>query len=149
MKLNDLNQTPKIGAGCLFVCASNNTCLLLKRSDYVASPNTWSLPGGRGELHESPSQTAKREVAEEIGYNLEHKVLRLIYTNETYLPTFKFYVYAYTVSKEFEPKLNYENSEYKWCDWQDMPEPLHWGMKQLFKNAAAMKRLRRYIKRSK
>lgn len=149
MKLHDLNQTPKIGAGCLFVCGYSKRFLLLKRSDYVASPNTWSIPGGRGDNNESPSQTAKREIHEEIGVDLKDKELRLIYTNETYLPTFKFYTYALVVSSEFEPSLNYENSEFKWCDNDDMPSPLHWGMKQLFKNNAAMKRLRRYIKSSK
>lgn len=146
MKFQDLTQSPKIGAGCLFICSTTNKILLLKRSDYVASPNTWSIPGGRGESEETPSQTAKREVFEEIGYDLTNKTLRLVYTNETYLPTFKFYAYAYKVKDEFEPTLNYENSEYTWCEWKEMPTPLHWGMLQLFKNAAAIKRIKRYLR---
>lgn len=146
MKVRELDQIAKIGAGCLFVCKTTYRILLLKRSDYVASPNTWSLPGGRGNQDETPSQTAKREVFEEIKYDLTNKVLRLIFTNETYVPAFKFFTYAYLVDEEFEPELNYESSKYCWADNHDMPEPLHWGMKQLFKNAAAMKRLRRYIK---
>jgi ADP-ribose pyrophosphatase YjhB (NUDIX family) len=146
MKVRELDQTTKIGAGCLFVCKTSQRILLVKRSDYVASPNTWSLPGGRGNQYETPSKTAKREVFEEINYDLTNKILRLIYTNEIYVPTFKFFTYAYLVDKEFEPKLNWESSDYIWADKHDIPQPLHWGMKQLFKNAAAMKRLSRYIK---
>jgi 8-oxo-dGTP pyrophosphatase MutT (NUDIX family) len=146
MKADDLRIHTKIAAGVLFVAWASKKILLLERNDYVPTPHTWSLPGGKAEKNESPDQTARRETLEEIGFDLKDQPLKLIYTNEVHLPKFEFFTYAAIVPNEFKPKLNYENIDYVWCDRNELPSPLHWGIKQLFKHRKAMKRLRLFIK---
>ena len=146
MKAEDLQIAAKIAAGCLFFAADTKNFLLLQRSEFVPSPGTWSLPGGRSEDNELPEDTARREIYEETGFDLEDQTLHLIYTNETHLPKFKFYTYASVIKRQFEPKLNYENTDFVWCTKDNMPSPLHWGLKQLFKHRKAMKRLKHITK---
>ncbi|NDD58223.1 MAG: NUDIX hydrolase [Chlamydiae bacterium] len=55
-------------SGCFFLF--ENRFLLLKRHEDKPQGNTWCLPAGKKEKHESPLETVIREVQEEIGYNL-------------------------------------------------------------------------------
>ena len=146
MKASELDLHTKIAAGVIFVEEEDKRFLLLLRSDYVPSSNSWSLPGGKGERDETPVITAKRETNEEIGYDLTDKKLSLIYVNEEHWPKFKFYTYGVVVAKAFKPQLNYENSDYIWCDLDSLPENLHWGIKQMLRNKKAMKKLRKLTK---
>ena len=145
MKAKDLQVQWKRGAGCLFVSGDTNRFLLIKRSDYVATPYTWCLPGGKVDPGEKPSVAAKRETMEEIGFDIGDRPLRLIYTNETHAPRFKFYTYACIVDDEFEPTLNWESMDYAWCGMDELPEPLHWGVKQMFGHGASAKILKKFM----
>jgi 8-oxo-dGTP pyrophosphatase MutT (NUDIX family) len=145
MKAQDLKIRTKQGAGCLIFCRSTDRFLLILRSELVPVALTWSLPGGSVDPGETPEQAARREVQEEIGFVLEDNPLQLIYTNETHAPRFKFYTYAATVDKEFKPTLNWESAEYTWCDLDNLPSPLHWGMSQLLAFDRAAERLKKFV----
>jgi len=145
MKAKDLHSRTKEGAGCLIFCRETDCFLLIERSEYVPMPNTWSLPGGGVDYGETPETAARREVWEEIGVDLRDNTLKLIYTNEVHAPRFKFYAYACTVAQEFEPTLNYESSNFSWCNLDNLPEPLHWGMNQLLNNDNAAKILKKFV----
>lgn len=149
MKAMDLHVSWKSGAGCLIVAMDTNRFLLTKRSDYVASPFTWGLPGGKVEPGERPSVAARRETREEIGFDLEDRPIRLIYTNETHAPRFKFYTYACIVDSEFKPALNWESVDYAWVSMDDLPEPLHWGVKQMVNHDASARILKKFMDSSK
>lgn len=138
MKAVDLFLPSKQGAGCLFFAPQNKKFLLLKRSTLVTMPNYWCLPGGGVEPYETPAEAVKREIYEETGFDLTLP-LHLIYTNETHAPRFRFYNYAVIVEKPFKPVLNWENSEYGWFDIGELPQPLHWGLEQLFQSDRAAK----------
>lgn len=140
MKATDLSIT-RTGAGCLFYIPEGKKFLLLKRSDLVAMPNTWCLPGGKAEQDELPADTAARETYEETGYKVDPASIQLIYTNEAHAPRFKFYTFVKILEKPFKPKLNWESAEYLWCIIDELPEPLHWGLAQLFNSERAAKRL--------
>jgi len=141
MKANDLAAPQHRGAGCLFYIPSNRNFLLIKRSSLVSMPNTWCLPGGSAEKQELPAHAACREAYEEIGYQVDPSTLSLIYTNETHAPKFKFYTFACIIDKKFEPRLNWESVDYLWCTIDELPDPLHWGLTQLFNSDRAAKRL--------
>jgi len=145
MKAKDLRPKTKQGAGCLIFCRSTDRFLMIRRSDLVPVANTWSLPGGSVDHGETPEQAARREVMEEIGYRLTDQPLRLIYTNETHAPRFKFYTYAATVGDEFQPTLNWESSDHTWCDLDNLPAPLHWGMSQLLAFDQAAEKLKSFV----
>lgn len=61
--------------GCIF--NKNGEVLLQKRADC----NKWGFPGGAVELGETPEMTAKREVKEETGLDVEVGNLIGIYTD--------------------------------------------------------------------
>lgn len=149
MKANDLVAPLKMGAGCLILAKDSENFLLIKRSEYVPVASTWSLPGGNVDPEESPIQAARRETMEEIGFDLSNKTMKLIYANNIYFPRFKFFTYACVVPKEFTPNLNWESDSYKWCDIGSLPQPLHWGIQQLFNYDKAAKRLKKFFDQQK
>jgi 8-oxo-dGTP pyrophosphatase MutT (NUDIX family) len=148
MKVKDLELYSKMGAGCLLISKNTNQFLLIRRSDYVSAPNVWCIPGGKVDEGETPEFAAKRELYEEAGF-LTDLPFELIYTNEVHAPRFKFYTYACVIPKEIEPKLNWESSDYLWCDMSSLPHPLHWGLSQLFASDNAGKRLKRFLEQQK
>jgi 8-oxo-dGTP pyrophosphatase MutT (NUDIX family) len=148
MKLNDLTPIEKMGAGCLITAKDTKNFLLIKRSDYVNTPLTWSLPGGGVDPGEKPIQGAIRETWEEIGFDLSRTTLKLIYSNSVYAPRFKFFTYAAIVDKEFQPKLNWESADYMWTNLDNLPSPLHWGVKQMINFDLAAIRLKDFLEDS-
>ncbi len=52
-------------------------------------------------------------------------------------PDFTFHNFIGVVKDEFIPVLNWENTDYKWCDINDMPTDLHFGVHKLFDNIDA------------
>jgi len=149
MKAKDLQAPRKQGAGCLIFCRDTDRFLLTKRSEYVPVPNTWNLPGGGVNANETPSDAAKRELFEEIGFDIDDRMMKLIYTNDVHAPRFTYYTFACTVGSEFNPKLNYESSDYTWCDLDNLPEPLHWGLIQLFNHDQSAELLKSFVDEQK
>ena len=149
MKATDLNAPRKEGAGCMLVSLDTNKFLLIQRSQHVPAPMTWSLPGGGVDPGESPEIAARREVMEETGFDLGDRPLGLLYVNEVHAPRFRFYTYAAAVDKEFPPTLNWESMDYLWCDLDDLPGPLHWGLSQLLSHNRAGKRLVGFVEKQK
>jgi 8-oxo-dGTP pyrophosphatase MutT (NUDIX family) len=134
----------KLGAGSLLFVPETKKFLLIRRSDFVNAPLRWCLPGGSVERNEEPEQAAIRECWEETGHKISNP-LHLIYTNETHAPRFKFFTYASLVPKPFEPKLNWESCDYAWHTIDDLPNQLHWGLRQLFNSEKAAKKLKNIV----
>jgi ADP-ribose pyrophosphatase YjhB (NUDIX family) len=145
MKAKDLSWQYKAGSGCLIWSLEGDQFLLIRRSEYVPVSNTWSLPGGRVDPGETPRDAARRETYEEIGFDIGRRPLKLIYKNETHAPRFRFFTYACIVDKMFEPTLNWESSDYLWCDISNLPENLHWGVEQMVNSDRAAKSLKGFI----
>lgn len=144
MKSSDLFLKTKQAAGCLLFITENKKFLLIQRSDFVPVPLHWCLPGGGVDENEDPQSAAKRELYEEVGYELTQP-MHLLYTNETHVPRFKFYTYVAFVDKPFKPSLNWESTNYGWHTIDDLPTPLHWGLSQLFNSEHAAKKLKALV----
>lgn len=127
------NSAVPVAAGFM-LRSPKGRVLLLKRNGKGDSSGTWGWPGGHIEDGESPLIAAGRELAEETGVvrpcNLDG--VRLIHIGDTPDSKGKFYTYLAPVSREFEPTLNDEHSEYKWADFDALPEPLHPGVAEMF-----------------
>jgi 8-oxo-dGTP pyrophosphatase MutT (NUDIX family) len=116
------------GAGGLFYCPATGRYLVSHRSLLVNEPNTWGTWGGKIDENESPEEALKREIKEETGYKGTYS-LKHIYTYTD--NDFKFYNYIIEVPEEFEPNHSWETQGHEWVTLNDMPQPMHYGLKAL------------------
>ena len=102
---------------------SDGRMLFLERSpsadDY---PQTWCFPGGSIDKGEGPKVAAKREVREEVGY----EITRLGGHVET---RNGFRTYRVEIGGPFPVVLNDEHTRAVWARPADAPEPLHPGVR--------------------
>ena len=105
---------------------NKNKLLILKRSDKVRSmKGLWSGVSGIIEKDETPINRAKIEIFEEIGI-VEDKIIlvKSIEKIEISSPQYKnheWIVFPFLFeTKQAEIKLNWENSEYKWINVNEL-----------------------------
>jgi len=126
--LSDTGFWGKKGAGCIILCRVTKRFLLPLRSSYVLEPNTWGVWGGAIDSDEDPQISAKRELTEEAGYSGEVEMMPLsIFQKDS----FRYYNFLAIVDEEFTPQLNWETKEFTWTELDNLPQPLHFGLKWL------------------
>lgn len=123
-----------IGAGILLLAASTGRVLLIKRSGEVRNPHTWSVPGGLVEPGESVDSAARRETAEEVGFDGPY--IETLYLYTYFKGRFEFTTFLGIIEDEFTPELNWESEDWCWCrpSFTDLPMPLHRGAFELFQH---------------
>jgi 8-oxo-dGTP pyrophosphatase MutT (NUDIX family) len=118
------------GAWIAIYCPSKRAFLLGKRSKLVNNPFVWNFFGGAIDAGESPKKAAIRELREETGIKagksdlvpLDHIELRgLGHTGDER----DLYYYLVLLDQPIKPKLNEENSEYRWFDQNNLPLSLN------------------------
>jgi len=120
-------MTDLICSGGLFYCKTTTRFLFLHRTQSKHS-HKWGIVGGSREDGETPWQTFKREMIEEIGETQIEKSIPL----EVFLSKdakFSYHTYLCIVKNEFIPKLNHEHNGYAWVTYASWPKPLHYGLK--------------------
>lgn len=108
-------------AGVMFRCGDK--VLFMKRVD----DGNWAFPGGKQEIGETAPETAKRESLEETGLmpaTLSNSPVARTTHNDVDFSTF-----LSNVGTTFTPEMNDEHSEYMWGDFDNLPSPLHPGVK--------------------
>lgn len=119
-------------AGCVFFAKSTGRFLLMLRSNKVLEPLTWGNCGGAHKSEEQPIKAAEREGREETGYTGSMQMVpAFVFTSGN----FRYSNFFAVIQNEFVPDLGWEAIDYKWCEYGDWPEPLHFGMKALFSDA--------------
>jgi 8-oxo-dGTP pyrophosphatase MutT (NUDIX family) len=105
---------------------NNNKILILKRSDKVRSmKGLWSGVSGIIENNEIPINRAKIEIFEEIGIkkskiNLVKSIEKIKISSPQY-ENHEWEVFPFLFeTKESEIKLNWENSEHKWINVNEL-----------------------------
>ncbi len=134
------------GAGIFFYCPNTKRCFLALRSDDEDDGNVWCSLGGKGEVNETPIQTAIREVTEEgkITPDQYHIVDQPLYTCQN-TPDFKFITFLGLVNEEFIPTLNHEHTEFKWVTTNDLSNlNLHFGVRELLKKSNFLNNINSY-----
>lgn len=122
------------GAGVLVVARSTSRLLLLRRSSEVLEPGAWGIPGGRVDSSEEPRETATRELGEETGYDGEVEMSQaplMVYEEDD--GAFRYSTFIGFVADEFGPELNWESDDAGWFTFDALPEPLHFGVEELFR----------------
>jgi len=108
-------------AGVLLICESTGNFLLLERSDIVTFPKCWAVVGGAIEENETPLIAIKRELKEETDIDSENIFFEFFEFQYILRPFDLFIGYC---DKEYECKLNDENSDWGWFNMNNLPEPL-------------------------
>lgn len=125
----------KEAAGCLFLARDTGRLLIAHRSDEVLEPNTWGTWGGAMDRGESPEEAVLREVDEETEHSGARLALPLaVFSHDS---GFRYHNFLVVVDEEFEPTLNWETQGYAWVDLDEIPSPLHPGVKYLLDQSHA------------
>ena len=114
----------RVGVGVIVV--KDDKVLMGKRIGSHGE-NSWSFPGGHLEMFESVHECAKREVKEETGIEIKN-LQDVTFTNDIFRSEEKHYITLF-VRAEYsfgEVKVLELDKclEWKWCQWQDLPQPL-------------------------
>jgi 8-oxo-dGTP pyrophosphatase MutT (NUDIX family) len=121
-----------ICSGALFYTLDTHRFLFLHRTKGKQN-NLWGLVGGTNEGSETPWESLKREISEEIGSVKIKKTIPL----ETFISNddkFQFHTYLCLVDSEFIPILNDEHDGYAWVSFTKWPKPLHHGLRNTLQN---------------
>ncbi len=130
-KLTIFSKAPS--AGALFFCPEDKTIFLTHRSQYMSSPGTWDLPGGRPtDSDKSSLETMYREVYEEIGIMPKYKNPLKIHEIKTDEHHYIVYIMPLNmIEKErFNQKLNlsHENDKVNWFNYDSIPTDTHFDL---------------------
>lgn len=129
-----MDKDKRIAAGAIIIAEDTNKTLLAKRAT-ESYKGYWSIVSGGVEDGEEILEGLKRELSEELGedipeidFSFREKVFNE--DNNT-----EFHIFKGLTNSEFDPKLNWENSEYGWFDCNDLPEPLYPNTEDKIKKA--------------
>jgi len=132
----------KAGAGCIIMSRFSGRVLLPLRSIDVKEPGTWGTWGGAIDENESPEEAVLREVSEEAGYYGPKKVIPLHVFKDP--SGFRYYNFLVLVNKEFQPRINWETEKFGWFHLDELPSPLHFGLKGIINDPNDVDILMRY-----
>lgn len=132
--------------GILIIARDTNKFLMLHRVNYPAG--TWSALAGGMQERETPLETIKREINEEIGLNpsIVHGI-KVVGTS--HIMGHPHYVMVGFVDREFRvPSLKKdENDKYGWFSVDNLPSPLHPGFLQSLEMIKPLLNLRESLKK--
>ena len=125
------------GAAGLFLLADDHV-LLQHRAPWTAQGDTWGIPGGARDSHETASQAALRETAEECGIDGgEVDVEKELVTSG---PAASGWTYTTVLARVrsgelLETTANEESVELRWVPLKKLEElPLHPGLRAALPN---------------
>ena len=125
------------GAGVAFVTPDGLMLFLERSPDANDHPRKWCWPGGGIDPGEGPKTAARREVLEEVGYDLTYVRLGAPVDRRVGFATFRVMVGA-----PFDVRLNSEHSRAVWKRPDEAPQPLHPGVKATLEKLAQRERPR-------
>ncbi|MGR5175317.1 nucleotide triphosphate diphosphatase NUDT15 [Vibrio parahaemolyticus] len=127
-----MDRSVRVGVAAVIV--RGDTILLGERIG-AHGANTWATPGGHLEFGESIEACAEREVLEETGLNA-HFVKKLFFTNDVFCREQKHYVTLFVLlsCEKGEPEVTEPDKckRWKWCRFDELPNPLFLPLQNLF-----------------
>ncbi len=124
---------PRVGVAVIL--RRGDKVLLGKRKGSHAA-GMWTFPGGHLEFSESVDDCARRETFEETGLSIS-TLTQGPYTNDVMTSEGKHYATLFVIadlecgeSQIMEPN---KCDGWKWCAWDNLPQPLFFPIKNLLK----------------
>jgi len=111
---------PKLIGAAAVILDSEGKVLLVKHS---YGKNNWDLPGGKGEDNESAEETAKREVLEEVGLEVQIEELTGVYYEASY-DMHHFVFIAKNGNNQMPQPSSPEILECRYCSIDELPKPI-------------------------
>jgi len=128
-----MNRRPHIGVAAM---VWNGDRLLLGKRISAHSENSWQFPGGHLEFGETVEACARREVEEEAGI----KICNIIpsgFTNAVFIDADKHYVTLFVSSEYDSGELTVMEpdkcEQWRWFQWDSLPEPLFLPIRNFLK----------------
>lgn len=102
----------------------HNEILCALRSSKMSLPNLWEFPGGKIELHETPSQSLVREINEELKCNIKVKqsIEKTTYEYDAIIVTLHTFEAEIVTGKP----IAIEHAELRWVSVSDLDQ-LEWA----------------------
>jgi 8-oxo-dGTP diphosphatase len=113
--------------GVWFYSVSTQRYLYLMRND-PRHPDSWGLPGGKIEEHETLMEAMIRECNEELGSMPNYIKLVPIEKFTSADGGFSYHTFFCSVPTEFAPTLNDEHIGWAWIASGTWPRPMHPGL---------------------
>ena len=132
----------KKGAGVLPYCSSTKRFLLGLRSGEVEEPLTWGTFGGALDGGENIEKGAIREFREETKYKGPLTMTPLLVFKSG---SFAFHNFLAVIPKEFNPKLDWENTAHAWRRWNDFQHPQHFGLVALLQHKESLATIKAFL----
>lgn len=124
-------QRPAVGVAVIIL---RDGKVLLGQRKGAHGSGTWAFPGGHLEFGESLAACALREVAEETGLSISN-IRPAAFTNDIFTAESKHYatlfVTARWVSGEATVLEPDKCSQWRWCQWEALPEPRFLSLENL------------------
>lgn len=125
-------QRPMVGVA---LCVRRGDQVLIHKRKGNHAPGTWAFPGGHLEIFEHFEQAALRELAEEAGPVTVRWPRLWTCANTMFFREQRHYVvvFMHTEWLSGEPVIMEPEKceEWRWCDWDKLPEPLMEGLQIL------------------
>ncbi len=128
--------------GALIYARSTHRYLFLLRNS-TSYKSSWGLVGGKLEPDERVIDALRREIKEEIDFDLgdDQKIVPIEkFTSAN--GKFCYHTFIIQVENEFLPVLNHEHRGYCWVHLEDYPKPLHPGVWRTFKFESIVNKIR-------
>ena len=129
------------GCGALIFCRKTKRHLFLLRSK-SRYRNSWGLAGGKVETGEKVADALRRELIEEIDFDIGRLRIKPVEKFTSDDSKFVYHTFMVVVDEEFSPKLNHEHIGYCWVPLESYPKPLHPGVWRTFKFDSVVKKIR-------
>lgn len=104
-------------AGLLLI--RGKTLLLQHRAEWVHNGDTWGIPGGARDSHESPIDAALRESVEETG--IDPSLVSVHFTHSDDHTDWRYDTVIATAGTDLHPHaMNEESQELRWISWDEI-----------------------------
>lgn len=123
------------GAGLIIMCSTTGRILLPLRSEQVEQPHTWGTWGGAIDDGEDPKAAAVREMREESGIKIDPRSVTKLFVFRK--GSFTYTTFLAMVDVEFKPRLDQETERAEWFAPDDLPRPLHFGLRAVLDDSKA------------
>ena len=135
-------QFPKVGIGVLI--KNNNNEVLLGERIGSHGDGEWCFPGGHLDFSETIFETAKREIKEEVGLDINEFELISVADELKYIKTDNKHYLNIGIMAKYkggEPKLMEPNKckEWRWFSLENLPDKMLEGTQLIINNYKAGK----------